>query len=231
MQIFVRTLRGRAAALDVDADSEVRRVKEQLEEREGIPVCEQRLLYAGLPLRDNCGLAESGIIAGSTLQLALRLHGGGLQLLVKIVGGQTVTVDAELTDTIKDIKMKIQGKTGILATQQSLIFAAKQLDDTRTVADYNLHGLHRPLYLVRWQGLDGCWRQGSQCHVIRGNRLHWSTGKTSDIQVVGNRTLTTVVHGASFEARLNASGQQLAWSDGDVWVRAMGAGPGIRGGA
>ncbi|KAF7146295.1 hypothetical protein RHSIM_Rhsim04G0004500 [Rhododendron simsii] len=93
--------------------------------------------FCGLPWPNSCGLQQKE----STLHLVLRLRGGTV-IKVKTLTGKEILIDIDIdiepTDTIDQIKERVEEQEGI--PQQRLIYAGKQLADDKTAKDYNLEG-------------------------------------------------------------------------------------------
>ena len=138
IEIFVKTLTGKTIKLKgfIPADS-IEEIKLMIQVKEGIPPTQQHLIFAGKRLEDDRTLGDYDIKNQSTLHLILRLR-GGMQIFIKTLTGKTIILEVYPTDSVRSVKLKLMSKEGFLPSQQRLLCAGKELENHRSLSDYNI---------------------------------------------------------------------------------------------
>ncbi|CAM0871059.1 unnamed protein product [Alopecurus aequalis] len=134
--IFVKIPDGKTITLEVLDSDTIYSVKSKIQDKEGIPAGQQRLVFGDKLLVGSWTLEDYEIWKDSTL--TLNLVPQGMHIFVKSLTGRTMTLEVEGGDTVYSVKAKVFNETGSVPVETCLIFAVKQLKEDHTLANYNI---------------------------------------------------------------------------------------------
>ena len=136
--IDVKTQAGKTIGLWVKDLDTIKNVKNKIQGREGIPPNHQILFFDGLKLKSGRTISEYNIRGGYTLHLALRLT-NSMQIFIRTLTKKIIALKVDASDTIANVKAKIQDKEGIPPDQQILLHTLQPsmvMEDGHTLSHY-----------------------------------------------------------------------------------------------
>ena len=144
--VMVKTLDGKTFPIKVTENLTVMDLKARIQGQEGIQSDQQRLIVHGVQMEDDRTLEEYGIEPDVFVELVLRLRTQKPlvkkplckdHVMVKTLDGRTIPIKVAENLTVMELKARIQDKAGILSVEQRLIVGGVQMEDDKTLEEYN----------------------------------------------------------------------------------------------
>lgn len=200
VKFFVRSLTGRTLSLIAYSSDTILHIKTMIEDREGVPVDSQFLVYGRKKLEDHQTLKDCNIQNGSTVILGFALFGGGYTYYIKTLSGIITLSEMDPWFTIVMVKQSVQYKSGIPVDQQRFFFNDRELDDSLKLEQCNIRG-GSTLQLIRKTS-------GTTIHI---NFLH-PNGRFTTLIAQSNDTISTIQKNISEVERISVEKQILVFN-------------------
>ena len=136
-RIHVKTRSGRMITLEVMLEDTIENVKLKILEKVGLPVECQCLFYNDSELKDYQTLKDHNILRGSTLLLTQETL-DDMPIFVKMLTGETITLNVKPKTSVKKMKVEIQRRRGVPPSKQCLLFGIHELKEDRMLWQYNI---------------------------------------------------------------------------------------------
>jgi ubiquitin C len=150
-QLFVKTLTAKTITINVNFNQTIQELKQLIQNKEGIPPDQQRIIYKGKQLEDSHELNHYDLFNEETVSLVLRLR-GGMHHETSSRNGDSISIvrikykdryirfEARMNRTVLEFKQDIEKHLGIPAERQKLVYN-KELSNHKTLGKYNVNGL------------------------------------------------------------------------------------------
>uniref|UniRef100_S4RLY9 Ubiquitin-like domain-containing protein n=1 Tax=Petromyzon marinus TaxID=7757 RepID=S4RLY9_PETMA len=137
VDVFVKTLANKTLTIEVKLSNSVLSLKQKVHQKAGIAVNQQILTFGSHTLEDDQKLESYGIQQHSTITMQGRLR-GGYQVVVKDLEGKSLRLMVKLSETVLELKARIQSKWKVSPAQQRLAYGGTALQDGTTLAKCGL---------------------------------------------------------------------------------------------
>lgn len=141
MIIYVKTLTGKTLTIEVTPQDTVEVLKAKIQDIEGVPIDQQRLIFSGNQLEDERTLEDFNISSESVLHLILRLRGGGIPMFFLNVAMPSCSVIQQVVNeqtTVSEVRKLLEKDPSLKGRKYRLMVAQQEMDSSKTLEYYGI---------------------------------------------------------------------------------------------